>query len=632
MNISCVHSFLLRQKQVSLFLLALPLAAAIPVFAATETNLPVVSPNDNRASGGVLKNGVLTIKLELREARWYPDKDGGPSVTVMTFAEEGHAPQIPGPMIRVPEGTEIHASVRNLLSAPATLNGLHARPGEASDTIEIAPGQAREVNFKTGTTGTYFYSARTTKEADPTPAETPLSGAFIVDPAGQAPNDRVFVIGLWYELPDKEVLTVNGKSYPYTERLTYTQGEETHWRWINASVSEHAMHLHGFYYTVNSSGSAERDTIYSPEQRRKVVTEHLDSGGTMSATWVPEQIGNWVFHCHMVAHMGTEARLGHAEHAKHEGATYEDPADPADAAGFGGLVVKITILPKAGKEPTVTAAAAPTPRKLRLLVKERPATEQSLSGFAFQIQEGEAEPTDKLSVPGPLLVLTRGQPVEITVVNQLHKPTSIHWHGIELESYYDGLAGFGGSGTQISPPVPPGGTFIARMTPPRAGTFIYHTHWHDFDQLTGGLYGPLIVVEPGGKLDPETDKVFILSRGKLTDTGTPLLMNGKEQPRPLKLLKGRKYRFRLINITPNDADAVFTLKSGETVLQWRLVAKDGQGVPAAQAILKTATQIITVGETYDFEFQPDTPGELHLEAAGPFSHRWVIFPLVVTGK
>ncbi|MBZ5541031.1 MAG: multicopper oxidase domain-containing protein [Acidobacteriia bacterium] len=439
----------------------------------------------------------------------------------------------------------------------------------------------------------------------------------------------MFVIGLWYEEPDKESLTVNGKSYPYTERLTYTVGEETHWRWINPSVSDHAMHLHGFYFTVNSAGTAERDTIYSPEQRRRVVTEHMDSGGTMTATWVPQQIGNWVFHCHMTAHMGVTARLGHEEHAKHEEAAYDDPADPADTAGFGGLVVKITILPKGGKEPAAIAAAA-NARKIRLLVKERPATEQSLAGYAFQIQEGNAEPAGRLTVPGPPLVLTRGQPVEITVVNQLRKPTSIHWHGIELESYYDGLAGFGGIGTQISPPVPPGGTFTARMAPPRAGTFIYHTHWHDFDQLTGGLYGPLIVVEPGGKFDPETDKIFVMSRASLTEEGRALLVNGKEQPRPVTLHKGRKYRFRLINITPNDADGVFTLKSGETILQWRLVAKDGQDVPAAQAVLKEAKQLITVGETYDFEFQPETAGDFRLEASAPFGKRWVIAPILVS--
>ena len=66
---------------------------------------PSASVNDNRTPAGVLRNGVLTLHLEARPAIWYPEKDGGPHLTVSAFAEEGHAPQIPGPMIRVPEGS-----------------------------------------------------------------------------------------------------------------------------------------------------------------------------------------------------------------------------------------------------------------------------------------------------------------------------------------------------------------------------------------------------------------------------------------------------------------------------------------------------------------------------------------------
>jgi FtsP/CotA-like multicopper oxidase with cupredoxin domain len=603
-------------------------APAMRAADGAEAKLPTVAANDNRVAGGTLKNGVRTIQLELREARWYPDRDGGPSVVVQTFSEEGRAPQIPGPMIRVPEGTEIHASVHNLLATSATVHGLHARPGDAKDVFELAPGQVREVRFLAGAPGTYYYWARTTKKDDPAPEETQLSGAFLVEPAGQAPDDRVFVIGLWYEPENREVLTVNGKSFPYSERLTYTLGETARWRWINASDSDHAMHLHGFFFQVNSAGNAERDTIYSESQRREAVTEHMDSGGTMTMTWVAERTGNWVFHCHMTAHMGVAARLGFHQHAKPEETAY---ADPADTAGFGGLVVGIKVLPKGGEEQAEAPSAAKA-RKIRLLVKERPATEKSLAGYAFQIQEGDTEPSGKLTVPGPPLVLTRGEPVEITVVNQMHMPTGIHWHGIELESYSDGLAGFGGSGTHIAPPIAPGGTFTARMTPPRAGTFIYHTHWHDFTQLTGGLYGPLIVVAPGQKFDPETDKIFILSRGTLTDEGTPLLVNGREQPRPLMLHKGHKYRFRLINITSNDVDGMVTLREGDKILKWRLLAKDGQDVPPAQAVVKDARQPIGVGETYDFEFQPEAAGDLRLEAEAPFSHRWAIAPIRVTAE
>src|SRR5215472_1835324 len=79
---------------------------------------------------------------------------------------------------------------------------------------------------------------------------------------------------------------------------------------------------------------------------------------------------------------------------------------------------------------------------------------------------------------GPPVLLTRGEPVEIEVKNETTHATSIHWHGIELESYYDGVPGWTGSGRQITPAIAPASSFVARMAPPRAGTFIYHTHSH----------------------------------------------------------------------------------------------------------------------------------------------------------
>ena len=44
----------------------------------------------------------------------------------------------------------------------------------------------------------------------------------------------------------------------------------------------------------------------------------------------------------------------------------------------------------------------------------------------------------------------------------------MHWHGIELESYYDGVAGFGGSARRVTPVIAPRDSFYARFTPPRA--------------------------------------------------------------------------------------------------------------------------------------------------------------------
>ena len=120
-------------------------------------------------------------------------------------------------------------------------------------------------------------------------------------------------------------------------------------------------------------------------------------------------------------------------------------------------------------------------------------------------------------------MLRRDEPVEITLVNRLAEPTAIHWHGIELDSYYDGVHGFSGLGRQVTPMIEPGGQFVVRFTPPRAGTFIYHTHLHDYRQLSSGLYGPIVVSNPGETFDPATDHVVVIGRSGLTLvlTGTP---------------------------------------------------------------------------------------------------------------
>jgi hypothetical protein len=63
---------------------------------------------------------------------------------------------------------------------------------------------------------------------------------------------------------------------------------------------------------------------------------------------------------------------------------------------------------------------------------------------------------------------------------------------VELESYYNGVAGWGVRGKEVTPGIQPGQFFRVRFTPPRAGMFMYNTHLHEEEPLAGGLYGPLI--------------------------------------------------------------------------------------------------------------------------------------------
>ena len=112
--------------------------SALVVLVATHTQLraqsppgmiPAIQANSNRVPAGKLENGILTLRLELRQGDWYPEADTGTSMKVYAFAEEDKAPQIPGPLIRIPEGTEIHVTLHNLLPATAVSARLASAPG-----------------------------------------------------------------------------------------------------------------------------------------------------------------------------------------------------------------------------------------------------------------------------------------------------------------------------------------------------------------------------------------------------------------------------------------------------------------------------------------------------------------------
>ncbi len=622
----------------SVLLVLLVLASPGPLaHVAAADPLPVVAANDNRRPAGIRAAGVLTLRLRAGTGRWQPEGPEGPAVTIEALGELDGDLVAPAPLIRVPEGTHIAASVRNDLPAPLTVHGLCARDGAPCPPLVVPPGDTREARFASGAAGTYHYWA--TAFGAPVPFRE-MAGAFIVDPAGSdAAPDRVFVITEWTSLTPRElgevvtaddpgavfvakqpavVFMVNGHSWPATERLHYRVGEAARWRVLNLSSQPHPMHLHGFYFTVESSGNGLRDGAVAGAARRPVVTHLLPPGGTMAMTWVPERAGNWLFHCHLMEHVSPLRRLqppaatapsAHAGHGHHGG---HDPS-----LGMAGLVLGVTV---SGPEaPPPVTGAAPAPRALTLALRSGPPRADGAPVAGFMVHEGGAPASAVVSSPGPVLVLQRGEPVAITLENHLTEATAIHWHGMELESYYDGVHGFSGNALRQTPIIEPGGRFVARFTPPRAGTFIYHSHLHDHRQLSSGLYGALIVVEPGTTLDPATDHVLMVGRHGLTsgrlripDETTPVVLNGVPAPR-LVWAAGTTHRLRLINITADDIFEV-TLRGARVSPDWTPAGKDGAALPAPQRVPAPARQMIAVGETYDFEVTtPPQPGTWWLE-------------------
>jgi FtsP/CotA-like multicopper oxidase with cupredoxin domain len=610
-----------RQITLALLLLA-------PAPAAAQARMERVRPNDNRARAGVSMSGTVALRMEARLAEWHPQGEDQPGAVIPVFAEIGRPAQVPGPLLRVPGGTNVIVTIRNLVpNAVLTVHGLHSRPAVGAafnDSIQLGPGTVQTLRFRLDRPGTYYYWGTTTGRSfeHRTKEDAQLTGVIVVDePEQRTPNDRIFVIGAWTDtagsattrVRNRELFVINGRSWPNTDRLIYEKGTTVRWRVVNASADVHPMHLHGFYYRVNRRGNGREDAALPRSEL--VNTERLLPGQTMAVSWVPDRLGNWLFHCHIPEHMAPRGPLGYplstaAQHAAH--------VSPNPAVAMGGLVSAIEIRP--AEDDTTANQPPPLPpepsRRLRLLFRPNAGTTPLTPFYGVTLLEGNAlaPEVERGQRVGPPIVLNKGETVSINVINGLAEPTSVHWHGIELQSFFDGVPGISGVRPTLAPAIPPSDSFEVRFTPPRAGTFIYHTHMNETKQQRAGLAGPLIVLERG-RWDPTRDlPVLFSSPSDSVDEERSVLINGNATPLALELRRGLAYRLRLINITTGRPGLRVELKQDTTTTIWRPLAKDGADLPAAARTNRTALQAIAIGETFDFEFTPARPGDYRIEA------------------
>jgi FtsP/CotA-like multicopper oxidase with cupredoxin domain len=159
------------------------------------------------------------------------------------------------------------------------------------------------------------------------------------------------------------------------------------------------------------------------------------------------------------------------------------------------------------------------------------------------------------SFPGPLIEAEVGDTIRARLTNSLSQRTTIHWHGLRVPASMDGTE-------SVQSGVEPGASFDYEFSAPDAGTFWYHTHVNETEQLERGLYGPLVVRGPGEpKLDAE--RVLMLDDLKLDDEGhlSPFgddhelhegregdvrLVNGRQEPE-LEIAAGQVERWRVVN-------------------------------------------------------------------------------------
>jgi FtsP/CotA-like multicopper oxidase with cupredoxin domain len=164
------------------------------------------------------------------------------------------------------------------------------------------------------------------------------------------------------------------------------------------------------------------------------------------------------------------------------------------------------------------------------------------------------------TVPGPVLRVTQGDTVHVTLVNKGQHPHSIHFHSIHP-----------GNQDGVFQVIPAGGTGTYTFTAEPFGVYPYHCHIEPLDQhVARGLYGMMIIDPP--KPRPAAKELTMVLNGFDTnfDKANELYaVNGlpgyyHDNPVPLKV--GELVRVYLVNMT--EFDAVNSFHFHANMFQW----------------------------------------------------------------
>lgn len=253
-------------------------------------------------------------------------------------------------------------------------------------------------------------------------------------------------------------------------------------------------------------------------------------------------------------------------------------------------------------------------------------------------------------IPGPLLEFTEGEYAKIHVTNNMDVETSVHWHGLLLPNFFDGVPYL------TTPPIMPGETFTYEFSLKQSGTYWYHSHTGLQEQR--GVYGAIQINPRNQKMEYDQDLVLVLSdwmdenphkqlknlkrgnewylikKGQVQSLNKVLannalgaklkmswqrmpdmaisdnyhdlfLINGKPLQQYPDFEPGEKVRLRFVNAS---AASYFWLTfGGEDPF---LVSADGKDVVP----IKKNKTLIAVAETYDFIVTIPSSGKLEIRA------------------
>ncbi len=147
----------------------------------------------------------------------------------------------------------------------------------------------------------------------------------------------------------------------------------------------------------------------------------------------------------------------------------------------------------------------------QVLFSQNENTQKNVVEYTLTIEEAVVDITGKKvmgmtvngGIPGPTLTFTEGDYAVIYVKNNMDVETSVHWHGLILPNFQDGVPYL------TTPPILSGTTFKYEFPIVQSGTYWYHSH--TMLQEQSGVYGSIVIHPKEKPFEYDKDLVLVLS-------------------------------------------------------------------------------------------------------------------------
>ncbi|HSK22761.1 MAG TPA: multicopper oxidase domain-containing protein [Egicoccus sp.] len=257
----------------------------------------------------ILEDGTKQFELTAEIIEW----EVAPGKVVEGWSYNG---QIPGPMIRadvgdkvavvvnneLPLGTDVHwhgIKIDNQFDGVAPLTQELIAPGE-SFTYEFTateshvsmyhPHHHSQFKIPNGMWGTVMIGDVPLPEGGSTIGGRTLPEDLTIDQEFPMVVNDAGNIGM----------SLNGKSFPATAPIVAKKGDNILMHYYNEGLQSHPMHLHGFPQLVVAKDGFPLDQPYWAD------TVNVAPGERYSVLVTAEEVGAWVFHCHILTHAETD--------------------------------------------------------------------------------------------------------------------------------------------------------------------------------------------------------------------------------------------------------------------------------------------------------------------------------------